>query len=61
MSPRRSRSFSEPTLYPRESYTQLLADASAWEEFDTQAYYGGKGYGYVRLQQLATEHLLGAR
>jgi xylose isomerase len=52
---------SEPTLYPRESYNQLLADTSAWEEFDTDAYYGGKGYGFVRLQQLATEHLLGAR
>ncbi|MDF2919067.1 MAG: hypothetical protein K0S70_3284, partial [Microbacterium sp.] len=22
---------------------------------------GGKGFGFVRLQQLATEHLLGAR
>jgi xylose isomerase len=52
---------SEPTLYPREGYAQLLADPSAWEEFDTGAYYGGKGYGFVRLQQLATEHLLGAR
>jgi xylose isomerase len=51
----------EPTLYPREGYAQLLADPSAWEEFDAGAYYGGKGYGYVRLQQLATEHLLGAR
>jgi xylose isomerase len=52
---------SEPTLYPREGYAQLLADPSAWEEFDTGAYYGGRGYGFVRLQQLATEHLLGAR
>ena len=25
------------------------------------AYFGAKGYGFVRLQQLATEHLLGAR
>jgi len=24
-------------------------------------YLGGKGGGFVRLQQLATEHLLGAR
>ena len=25
------------------------------------AYYGAKGFGFVRLQQLATEHLIGAR
>ena len=35
--------------------------ASAWEQFDASAYYGAKGYGFVRLQQLATLHLLGAR
>jgi len=28
---------------------------------DPSAYLGGKGFGFVRLQQLATEHLLGAR
>jgi len=50
-----------PTLSSGESYDQLLADRSAWEEFDAAAYFGGKGYGFVRLQQLATEHLLGAR
>jgi xylose isomerase len=52
---------SVPTLSSGESYDQLLADRSAWEEFDAAAYFGGKGYGFVRLQQLATEHLLGAR
>ena len=34
---------------------------SAFEDFDPSAYFNGKGFGFVRLQQLATEHLLGAR
>ncbi len=51
----------QPTLNPGESYQQLLTDRTAWEDFDSDAYYGAKGYGFVRLQQLATEHLLGAR
>ncbi len=50
-----------PTLADGEGYAELLADRSAFEEFDTGAYYAGKGFGFVRLQQLATEHLLGAR
>jgi xylose isomerase len=50
-----------PTLNDGEGYEQLLADRSAWEDFDASAYFGAKGYGFVRLQQLATEHLLGAR
>ena len=50
-----------PTLADGEGYDQLLADTSAWEQFDPKAYFGAKGYGFVRLQQLATEHLLGAR
>jgi xylose isomerase len=50
-----------PTLGDGEGYEQLLADRSAWEDFDTSAYFGAKGYGFVRLQQLATMHLLGAR
>jgi xylose isomerase len=49
------------TLNDGEGYEQLLADTSAWEQFDAASYYGAKGYGFVRLQQLATEHLLGAR
>ena len=44
-----------------ESYDDLIADTSAYEDFDTDAYFGGKGFGFVRLQQLALEHLLGAR
>ena len=50
-----------PTLAEGESYDDLIADRSAFEEFDSGAYYNGKGFGFVRLQQLATEHLLGAR
>jgi len=51
----------EPTLAAGESYVELLADASSYEDFDTDAYFGGKGFGFVRLNQLATEHILGAR
>lgn len=49
----------EPTA--PEGYEALLADRSAYEDFDAAAYLGGKGFGFVKLQQLATEHLLGAR
>ncbi|MGH3377050.1 MAG: xylose isomerase [Actinoallomurus sp.] len=51
----------QPTLGEGEGHEQLLEDRSAWEEFDTQAHFGAKGYGFVALQQLATLHLLGAR
>ncbi|MAT19399.1 MAG: xylose isomerase [Leifsonia sp.] len=50
-----------PTLAAGETYDDLLADASAFEDFDAEAYLGGRGFGFVRLQQLATEHLLNAR
>jgi xylose isomerase len=49
------------TLNDGESYDDLLADTSAYEDFDADAYFGGKGFGFVRLQQLALEHLIGAR
>jgi xylose isomerase len=52
---------SATTLGAGESYDDLIADRSAFEEFDADAYFGGKGFGFVRLQQLALEHLLGAR
>ncbi|MCU1443452.1 MAG: xylose isomerase [Cryobacterium sp.] len=52
---------SQPTLGAGESYDDLLADRSAWEDFDAGSYFGAKGFGFVRLQQLALEHLLGAR
>jgi xylose isomerase len=51
----------KPTLNEGETIESLKSDRSAWEDFDTDAYLNGKGFGFVRLQQLATEHLLGAR
>ena len=50
-----------PTLAAGEGYAELLSDRTAFEDFDASAYYAAKGFGFVRLQQLATEHLLGAR
>ena len=50
-----------PTLNPGETYADLLADRSSYEDFDTESYYNGKGFGFVRLNQLAVEHLMGAR
>ena len=52
---------SNNTLAAGESYDDLLADRGSYEDFDTDAYFGGKGFGFVHLQQLALEHLLGAR
>ena len=49
-----------PTLGPGETYAGLLADRSAFEDFDADAV-GAPGYGFVRLNQLAAEHLLRAR
>lgn len=51
---------SRPTLANGESYQDLLADRSAFEEYDPEAA-AQRGYGYVHLNQLAVEHLLGAR
>jgi len=51
----------EPTLGSGESYDDLLADRASYEDFNSDAYFGGKGFGFVRLNQLALEHLLGAR
>ncbi|MEU1971610.1 xylose isomerase [Microbacterium sp. NPDC019599] len=52
---------SEPTFGEGETYDAFVADRSSYEDFDASAYLGGKGFGFVKLQQLATEHLLGAR
>ncbi|WP_410811579.1 xylose isomerase [Micromonospora sp. 067-2] len=51
---------STPTLSPGEGYDDLLGDRSAFEEFDVDAV-AARGFGFVRLNQLAVEHLLGAR
>ncbi|TYB98623.1 xylose isomerase [Micromonospora sp. WP24] len=49
-----------PTLSDGEGYAELLDDRSAFEEFDVDAA-AARGFGFVRLNQLAVEHLLGAR
>src|SRR5271165_5275364 len=49
-----------PTLGQSESYHDLLADRSAYEEFDLKAA-AVHGYGFAHLDQLAVEHVLGAR
>jgi xylose isomerase len=51
----------QPTLNEGETIDQLLADRSAYEDFDPKPYFDGNGFGFVQLQQLALEHLLGAR
>jgi xylose isomerase len=51
---------SQPTLATGESYADLLADVSAYEEFDADAV-AERGFGYVHLNQLAVEHVVGAR
>jgi xylose isomerase len=50
-----------PTLDSGETYRDLLADRSAMEDFDAESFFGAKGFGFVRLNQLAIEHLMGAR
>jgi xylose isomerase len=51
---------SQPTLNDGESYEDFLADRSSYEDFDADAA-AERGYGFVRLNQLAVEHALGAR
>lgn len=50
---------SEPTLSEGESVEGFLADRSAFEDFDPDAV-GERHYGFVRLYQLAMQHLMGA-
>jgi xylose isomerase len=49
-----------PTLAAGESYQDLLADRSAFEDYDPDAA-AQRGYGFVHLNQLAVEHALGFR
>ena len=49
-----------PTLGIGETLDDLRVDRSAYEDYDPDAV-GRQGYGFVRLHQLALEHLLGAR
>ncbi|HEY3713525.1 MAG TPA: xylose isomerase [Jatrophihabitantaceae bacterium] len=49
-----------PTLAAGETVADLLKDRSAFEDYDAEAA-GARGYGVARLNQLAVEHVLGAR
>jgi xylose isomerase len=49
-----------PTLGNGERWSDLLEDRTAFEDFDADAV-GARGLGAVELDQLALEHLLGAR
>ncbi len=49
-----------PTLNPGEGVADLTADRSTFEDYDPDKA-GERGYAYVRLGQLALEHLMGAR
>ena len=51
---------SQPTLGEGESTADLLADQPVFDDFDVEAA-AERSFGFVRLNQLATEHLLGAR
>jgi xylose isomerase len=49
-----------PTLRSGETLADLSAERSAFEDFDADKA-GQRGYGFVRLAQLAIEHVMGAR
>ncbi|MEU4219259.1 xylose isomerase [Actinoplanes sp. NPDC026623] len=50
---------STPTLAAGETYTDLLNDRASFEDYDVDAA-GAQGYHFVRLHQLAIDHLLRA-
>jgi xylose isomerase len=50
----------EPTLAPGETLADLLADPSVHDDLDVDAV-AARGFHFVRLNQLALEHALGAR
>jgi xylose isomerase len=56
----RVKELSSPTLSEGETFEQLLADSTAYEDYDPEPA-RTQGYGYAHLQRLAVEHLLGAR
>ncbi|MEO6881725.1 MAG: xylose isomerase [Mycobacteriaceae bacterium] len=60
MAASRITELAQPTLAEGETYADLVADSTAFEDFDAEGA-GAQGYGFVRLTQLALEHLLGAR
>ena len=56
----RVNELSHPTLGKGEGYSELLKAADA-SSFDPDTYFNGRGFNFVRLNQLALEHLMGAR
>ncbi len=50
----------QSTLGKGESLADLIADRSAYEDYDVETA-ASRGFGFVALNQLAVEHLLGAR
>jgi xylose isomerase len=50
----------QPSLGDGETYEQLLADRTAFEDYDLDTA-RTQGYGFARIQRLALEHLLGMR
>lgn len=56
----RSPQLAEPTVSADEGWEELLADRTAFEEFDVEGA-GERAKHYSHLDQLAIEHLLGAR
>ncbi|GAB7048016.1 xylose isomerase [Catenuloplanes indicus] len=50
----------QSTLGQGETLADLLADRGSFEEYDVDAA-AQRGFGFVRLNQLAVEHVLGAR
>jgi xylose isomerase len=55
----RVQELSVPTLSPGEKWSDII-DSNTIAGFDVDGA-GEKGYGFVRLHQLAVEHLMGAR
>jgi xylose isomerase len=60
LSAARIPSLSTPTLSLGESADDLLADRSAFEDFDIEEA-GARDYGITRIEQLMVEHILGSR
>ena len=58
--PARVPELRQSTLAEGETFEDLLADRSAFEDFDADTV-AQRGAGVVRLDQLMLEHLLGAR
>jgi xylose isomerase len=53
------KELAQPTLNEGETYADLLNDRSAWEDFDADKA-GAQGYGFVKLHQLAIDHVVRA-